>query len=1067
MAIIGEATPTPAPSWPWVHYEYAEDARRRIEVPRLLRPPAIAGALLALLVLTISPAPQRAASTLPGAPAATLSALPLAAQSLVSRTLGRDGASYSIHRSGSLSARNTAHGLSARFGAEEVQVRSGEDTLSLRLRAAGYGRSLQPVAAAAPRAHGNRVSYRRGPLTEWYANGPLGLEQGFTLEARPSGARNGPLTLALSLGGTLQPALERGARSLSFGSSSVRYTGLAAFDVREKRLPVWLELRGQTLLIRVDDAHARYPLTIDPFIQQAKLTTSDGNAIGTVATAGDTIVAGAGNAVYVFVKPASGWANGTQAAKLTASDGAGLASVAISGDTIVAGAQDATVSGNVGQGAVYVFVKPASGWANGTQTARLTASDGSANDLLGGSVAIAADTIVAGAPFAPYTTTGDSEGPGAAYVFVKPAGGWVSGRETARLVSSDGPDTNWYSSKQRFGASVAISGGTIVVGAPLTFWPGTGIYFVGAVYVFVKPPGGWSSGTETAELTDPAASSYEYLGHSVAISGDTIAAGAHGVAVYHDGQSHDSQGAVYVFVKPSSGWADGTQPAILTASDGTTYDFLGFSVAMVGGTVVAGAPGVDVLGRGEQGAAYVFAPTAWGYGSETQKLTDPDGAPGDRFGVSVAWGNTIVVGPGSARVFVQAPAAIAVTKQLLPASDPGRFDLRIGGTLVKAGAGNGDSGSIGVAAGTYRVSESAAAGTSLSDYSTSIACMVNGNPGPAADGTTHLEVTVATGDNLACTITNRRKATVTLTKHLLPVSDAGRFDLKLSSGMSTLVRVVKTSAGDGDSGSIQVAPGTWTVLESAASGTNLSDYVSSIACTLNGKPGPSANGMSLPVQLAPAAVLACTFTNRQTATITLTKSLVPASDAGRFDLRLGQIVVKAGTGDGGSGSIQVLPGTYRVTESGVSGAVLSNYNTSIACTLNGGAGPSANGTTKLDVTVAAHDLLACTLTNRRKASITVVKHLVPSSDAGRFDLKVGATVVKAGAGDGGSGSRLVAAGTYRISEVAAAGTSLADYTSAIACTRNGNAGPSGTGASLNLTTASGDVLVCTITNQRR
>ena len=59
-------------------------------------------------------------------------------------------------------------------------MRSGEDTLSLRLRATGYGRSLEPVAAAAPAAHANRVSYRRGSLTEWYTNGPLGLEQGVT-----------------------------------------------------------------------------------------------------------------------------------------------------------------------------------------------------------------------------------------------------------------------------------------------------------------------------------------------------------------------------------------------------------------------------------------------------------------------------------------------------------------------------------------------------------------------------------------------------------------------------------------------------------------------------------------------------------------------------------------------------------------------------------------------------------------------------------------------------------------------------------------------------------------------
>ena len=124
-------------------------------------------------------------------------------------------------------------------------MRSGEDTLSVRLRATGYGGSLQPVVAAVPAAHANRVSYRRGSLTEWYANGPLGLEQGFTLKAPPAGARTGLLSVALSLSGSLQPSLGRDARSLSFAGSNLRYTGLTAFDARGHKLPARLELRGR------------------------------------------------------------------------------------------------------------------------------------------------------------------------------------------------------------------------------------------------------------------------------------------------------------------------------------------------------------------------------------------------------------------------------------------------------------------------------------------------------------------------------------------------------------------------------------------------------------------------------------------------------------------------------------------------------------------------------------------------------------------------------------------------------------------------------------------------------
>ena len=527
---IVETTLAPSRGWP------------RIDVRRSL-PPTLAVALLALLVLAVSPTPQR---TQTSAPAATLSSLPLAAQSLVSRTLGRDQVSYRIHpRGNDLVAQSAPQALSARFGADGVEVRSGEDTLSLRLRATGYGRSLEPVIPAAPTAHANRVSYRRGSLTEWYSNGPLGLEQGFTLKAPPPGMRTGSLTLALSLRDSLTPSLERGSTSLSFTNSSLRYTGLTAFDVRGHRLPARLQLRGETLLIRVDDAGARYPLTIDPFVQQAKLTRSSAglyDGLGdSVAIAGDTIVVGAsgaetperyihGGTAYVFVKPAGGWANATETAQLFGSSSPSFGgSVAISGDTIVVGAPtEGGPSGKGAYGAAYVFVKPAAGWSTRLYTAKLSASDGAPYKYLGSTVAISGDTIVAG--------TAASGGSGAAYVFVKPAGGWTSGTETAKLTASDAPSWNY------FGISVGVSGNTVVAGA----WNGGDVS--GAVYVFVRPAGGWANSTETAKLTASDAVA-DLRGVSLAISGDTVVAGAP--------LNHADQGSAYVFVKPAEGWSSG------------------------------------------------------------------------------------------------------------------------------------------------------------------------------------------------------------------------------------------------------------------------------------------------------------------------------------------------------------------------------------------------------------------------------------------------------------------------------------------------------------------------------
>jgi hypothetical protein len=113
-----------------------------------------------------------------------------------------------------------------------------------------------------------------------------------------------------------------------------------------------------------------------------------------------------------------------------------------------------------------------------------------------------------------------------------------------------------------------------------------------------------------------------------------------------------SQGAVYVFTQQSGGWSDETQAAKLTASDGAVDDNLGHSVAISGSTVVAGAPG-PVLNGSQPGAVYVFNQPAGGWSGpqhETAKLTASDGAAGDKFGFAVGIsGGTVAAGRCSRR----------------------------------------------------------------------------------------------------------------------------------------------------------------------------------------------------------------------------------------------------------------------------------------------------------------------------------------------------------------------------------------------------------------------------------
>jgi hypothetical protein len=577
-----------------------------------------------------------------------LASLPTVAQSSISSLVARDLREYQVLLTGKgFEARGPRPNLLTSFTANGVEIRTGKLHVGFDLKGYGYGEVRQNTSAL-PKAKFNRVEYRRGQMIEWYANGPLGLEQGFTINHRPPGANGGALTVAIDLTGEFKASVGGDGSDLTFAGSdgaSLRYAGLTATDATGRQLRSWLELEGRCLSLRVADSSAQYPLVIDPLVQLADLTASDGDrgdALGwSIAMSGNTVVVGAINAndygpgaVYVFVKPASGWANMTQVAKLT---GNGLSEsefgyyVAVSGNTIVASKNlNALPSG------VLVFVEPAGGWVNMGPTATLTASDGS----FAGSVGISGNTIVAGAPGA--TVNGDSQR-GAAYVYVAPEGGWVNMTETAKLTASDGKALDL------FGASVGINGNTVVVGA----------YGVnnqsGAAYVFVEPAAGWEGMTQTARLS--CAGAGQQFGWSVAMNSDTVVIGA----PYASFGGQRQEGEAYVFVRPPDGWADMTPTASLTAAGAAAFYAFGTSVAVSGSVIVVGAPSATVGGVEAQGAAYVYVKPADGWRSTSHyQYQLSNGGSFAGFGLSVAAAGANVAagawdavneGPGAAYVF--------------------------------------------------------------------------------------------------------------------------------------------------------------------------------------------------------------------------------------------------------------------------------------------------------------------------------------------------------------------------------------------------------------------------------
>ena len=338
--------------------------------------------------------------------------------------------------------------------------------------------------------------------------------------------------------------------------------------------------------------------------QIAKLADSNGaadDAFGrSVAVDGDTMVVGAygdddaasgSGSVYVFTRQSGVW---SQVATLTATDGAdddvfGY-SVAVDGDTVAVGAygDDDAASGS---GSVYVFTKPAAGWASASGNIKLTASDAAANDWFGHSVAVDGDTVVVGAPKDDHYSSANG---GSAYVFTKPAAGWASASGNVKLTAFDG------AASDEFGWSVAVHGDTVAVGAYADDDAGSAS---GSAYVFTKPAGGWASASGNVKLTASDAAANDWFGHSVAVAGDTVVAGAP-----QDDDAGSASGSAYVFAKPAAGgWASAGETFKLTANDGAASDEFGYSVAVDGDTVAAGAADA---GSGS-GSAYVYRASVW------------------------------------------------------------------------------------------------------------------------------------------------------------------------------------------------------------------------------------------------------------------------------------------------------------------------------------------------------------------------------------------------------------------------------------------------------------------------
>ncbi|MBN1887593.1 MAG: tandem-95 repeat protein, partial [Thermoflexales bacterium] len=220
-------------------------------------------------------------------------------------------------------------------------------------------------------------------------------------------------------------------------------------------------------------------------------------------------------------------------------------------------------------------------------------------------------------------------------------------------------DANLFDLSGSFGAAVALSGNTLVVGAPDWEIGGDVPTPVGAakVYTYTYDEMGPPYYTWTAlpiTLTAPTPTELARFGASVDIDGDTIVVGSQAEDI------GDQVEEAYVFLRNEGGDNAWGQVATLSPT-GVVSGGFGASVVISGDRIAVGAPLTKVDGNAEQGAVYVFlrdydpdnpgtpSPDNWGLAAV---ITRADGAAGDQFGRSLAlYDDTLVVGaPGDVSI---------------------------------------------------------------------------------------------------------------------------------------------------------------------------------------------------------------------------------------------------------------------------------------------------------------------------------------------------------------------------------------------------------------------------------
>lgn len=528
---------------------------------------------------------------------------------------------------------------SARVDRDGATITIGDARVAIRLAAMGRGHASDFTFGSTSEVVGAEVRVRRAPGTfEWWRALPSGLEHGVTIERRPGG--DGALVLEIEVDGELRP---RGKSDDAIALVDERaqevasYAHLVVADAAGALMPARMSVVEGRVRIEIEDAHAAYPLVVDPLIavEEATLASPDGaasdnfgaalalSADGVRAIVGayhdDTPAGSDAGAAHVFLRSGATWAH---EAALRASDAAAGdqfgCSVAMSSDgmrAIVGACSDDTAAGT-GAGTARVFVRTGSTWA---EEATLRASDAATFDGFGYSVSLNADATLA-LVGSPDDDTSAGANAGSARVFARTGATWT---EQATLAASDGAAGDWLGSW----VSLSADGSRALVGAEGD--DVTGGADAGSARVFARAATTW---TEEATLTAFEGGGGDHFGVSVALSGDSTRAIVG--AVNDDTDAGVDAGSAWVFVRSGVTWS---REVMLVAPDGATGDRFGLAVGLSadGSSALVGAWHDETSAGGSAGSARLFTRSGMTWLASVP-LTSSGASAGDLFGVAVA-----------------------------------------------------------------------------------------------------------------------------------------------------------------------------------------------------------------------------------------------------------------------------------------------------------------------------------------------------------------------------------------------------------------------------------------------